>query len=144
MKNESGGTKTIAAEEKQSRLNALITGVLAAYAITCIALIGYAVLITYATFTGENLPLVVTVTSLLSAIVAGFDAARGAESRGWFWGIVAGLVYAAILVAIGVWVNRGFIVDSRTVTLFVLSVAGGGFGGVIGINLKDFRKSSAF
>ena len=141
MKAEASGVKTIVAEDKPSRLNALITGVLAAYAITCIVLIGYAVLITYASLTGENMPLVVTITSLASAVVAGFDAARGAESRGWFWGIVAGFIYAAILTAIGIWVNKGFVVDSRTVTLLVLSVAGGGLGGVIGINLGFMKKS---
>ena len=140
MKVESSGIKTVVAEEKMSRLNALITGVLAAYAITCIVLIGYALLITYGAHTGESMPLVVTVTSLVSVIVAGFDAAKGADSRGWFWGIVAGLIYAAILTAIGIWINRGFAVDSRTITLFVLSVAGGGFGGVIGINLGFMKK----
>lgn len=140
MKAEAKGSKTTASEEKGSRLSALVSGVLVAYAITSIVLIGYAVLITYASFTGQNLPLVVTVTSLFSVIVAGFDAAKGAENKGWFWGIVAGFIYAVILAAIGVWVNKGFTVDSRTVTLLVLSVAGGGLGGVAGINIGLFKK----
>ncbi len=129
------GVKAMVTEDAPSRFNALFTGILAAYGITAVVLIAYALLITYASFTGQNLPLVVTITSLISVIVAGFDAAKGAPSKGWLWGIVAGLIYALILVSIGVWVNKGFAMDSRTITLMVLSVAGGGLGGVIGINL---------
>ena len=123
-------------DDISSRISALVSGTLVAFAITCTVLIGYAMLITYSTFTGENLPLVVTLTCLISVIVAGFDSAKGAQSKGWMWGIFAGIAYALILVAIGIWVNRGFVVDTRTLTLIVLSIAGGGLGGVIGINLQ--------
>jgi len=119
-----------------SRVNALASGTLIAFAITCTVLIGYAMLITYSTFTGENIPLVVTLTCLVSVIVSGFDSAKGAPSKGWFWGIIAGAIYAVILVSIGVWVNRSFIIDTRTLTLIILSIAGGGLGGVLGINLR--------
>jgi len=125
-----------AMDDVSSRVSSLVSGVLIAYAITCMVLIGYAILITYSTFTGENLPLVVTLTCLVSVVVAGFDSAKGAQSKGWLWGILAGIAYAVILVAIGVWVNRGFAIDTRTVTLIILSIAGGGLGGVLGINLK--------
>ncbi|MDR1532645.1 MAG: TIGR04086 family membrane protein [Clostridiales bacterium] len=135
MKAESKTGQMPLANEK-SRVSALISGILIGYALTCIIIIGYAILITYSSLTGENLPLVVTVTCLASVIVAGFDAASGAESRGWLWGITAGFIYAVILAALGVWVNKGFALDSRTITLLVLSVAGGGLGGVIGINFK--------
>lgn len=118
------------------RMGALISGTLVAFAITCTVLIAYAMLITYSTFTGENLPLVVTLTCLASVIIAGFDAAKGANSRGWLWGIIAGAIYAIILTSIGVWINRGFVLDARSATLIILSIAGGGLGGVLGINLK--------
>ncbi|MCL2617331.1 MAG: TIGR04086 family membrane protein [Defluviitaleaceae bacterium] len=125
-----------ALDDVGSRVGALMSGTLVAFAITCIVLIGYAMLITYSTFTGEGLPIIVTITCLAAVIVAGFDAAKGAPSKGWLWGMMAGAIYAVILVAIGTWVNRGFDMDTRTLTLIVLSVAGGGLGGVLGINLK--------
>ncbi len=128
--------KGIATEDKQTQFMALLSGILIAYAITCIVFIGYAVLITYSSVTEQYIPIVVTVTSLISVIVAGFDASKGADSKGWMWGIIAGGIYAIILLCIGSWVNNGFVMDSRTVTLVVLSVAGGGLGGVIGINFK--------
>jgi len=122
---------------ESSRLSSLVSGVLVGYAITCIIFLGYSLLITYTSLTDEKMPLVVAGATLISVIVAGFDAAKGAENKGWFWGIMAGLVYALILMLIMTLVLKGFAVDSRTATVLVLSLAGGGLGGVIGINFKN-------
>ncbi|WP_250227586.1 TIGR04086 family membrane protein [Anaeropeptidivorans aminofermentans] len=116
--------------------SSIISGVLIAYAITCIVFIGYAILLTYTDMGEEGISLVVTITSIISAMVAGFDAAKGANSKGWMWGMIAGLIYALILVAIMTWVQKGFTMNSRLMTLIILSIASGGLGGVIGINMK--------
>ncbi len=129
-------TASYPTQENKSQFLALFSGVMVAYAITCIIFIGYAILITYSSVTEAHIPLVVTVTSLLSVIVAGFDASRGATKLGWLWGILAGLMYVIILIAIGYFINRAFTFDSRTVVLIVLALSGGGLGGVIGINFK--------
>ncbi|MDR2650296.1 MAG: TIGR04086 family membrane protein [Clostridiales bacterium] len=121
---------------ENSRFHSLVSGVLVGYAITCIIFLGYSMLITYTSLTEDKMPLVVAGATLISVIVAGFDAARGAENKGWFWGIVAGLIYALILLIIMTLVLKGFTVDSRTVTVLVLSLAGGGLGGVVGINFR--------
>ena len=122
--------------ELKKQIGNVISGVLIAYAITCIVFIGYAILLTYTNIAENNISLIVTITSILSVIVAGFDAAKDATGKGWFWGMIAGLIYAVILICIMTWVQREFRVDSRAVTLLILSVAGGGLGGVVGINLK--------
>ena len=121
--------------EKKTQVKALLIGVLVGYAITCIIFLGYSMLITYTSMSEKNLPVVVAVTTLLSVLVAGFDAARGAERKGWLWGMGAGLLYILIMMAAMMVIMKGFAVDSRTVTVAVLSVAGGGLGGVLGINL---------
>lgn len=122
--------------EVKKQIGNVITGVLIAYAITCIVFIGYAILLTYTNITENNISLIVTITSIISVIVAGFDSAKEAEGRGWLWGMIAGLVYAVVLICIMTWVQREFMIDSRAVTLLILSIAGGGLGGVIGINFK--------
>jgi putative membrane protein (TIGR04086 family) len=122
--------------KESSRMMSLVSGVLVGYALTCIIFLGYSMLITYTSLSEDNMPLVVAGVTLISVIVAGFDAARGAENKGWFWGIMAGLVYAIILLLIMTIVLKGFAMDSRTVTILVLSLAGGGLGGVLGINFK--------
>jgi putative membrane protein (TIGR04086 family) len=107
-----------------------------AYAITCIVFLSYAMLITYTNMSERNLPFVVAVTTLLSVMVAGFDAARGAETRGWLWGMLAGLIYVLIMAMIMVIMLPTFAVDMRTILVCVLGIAGGGLGGILGINLK--------
>jgi len=130
-------TKTkVVTEDKYSQLVALGIGLAVAYAITCIVFIAYAIFITYTEMTTDSLPLVVTITSIVSALIAGYDAAKAAHKRGWLWGLVAGLLYAVILVIIGYWIGQDFAFDLRTITTLLLSIAGGGLGGVIGINFS--------
>ena len=123
-------------ELHKTQIKHLTMGVLMAYAITCIVFLGYALLITYTDMSERNLPMVVAITTLLSVMVAGFDAAKGAHSRGWLWGMGAGLIYVLIMAIIMMIMLPTFAVDSRTITVTLLGVAGGGLGGILGINLK--------
>ena len=123
-------------QSQGKQIKALVIGVLVGYAITCIVFLGYSMLITYTGMTERNLPMVVAITTLLSVMVAGFDAAKGADNRGWLWGMGAGLVYILILTGLMTGVLQRFAVDTRTVTSIVLALAGGGMGGILGINMK--------
>ena len=129
-------THPLVTEENKSQIKQLIIGVLMGYAITSIVFLGYAMLITYTQMSERNLPVVVAVTTLLSVMIAGFDAAKGAAQRGWLWGMAAGFIYVAVLAIIMIVMLPGFFVDGRTVTVFVLSIAGGGLGGILGINIR--------
>ena len=127
---------SLVTEENKSQIKQLIIGVLMGYAITSIIFLAYAMLITYTQMSERNLPVVVAVTTLLSVMIAGFDAAKGAPQRGWLWGMGAGFIYVAVLAVIMVVMIPGFLVDGRTVTVVVLSIAGGGLGGILGINIR--------
>ena len=122
---------------ESSRIHSLISGVLVGYAITCIIFLAYSMLITYTPLTEENMPLVLAIAALISVIVAGFDSARGAENKGWFWGIMAGLIYALILVFIMTLIRKEFFFTFETGLVMLICLAGGGLGGVVGINLKN-------
>lgn len=119
-----------------TQLKHLAFGVLMAYAITCIVFLAFAMLVTYTDMSERSLPMVVAVTTFLSVMVAGFDAAKGAHQKGWLWGMGAGLAYVIIMALIMVSMLPTFAVDGRTVTVVVLGIAGGGLGGILGINLK--------
>ena len=123
-------------QSQGKQIKSLVIGVLMGYAITCIVFLGYSMLITYTGMTERNLPMVVAVTTLLSVMVAGFDAAKGADSRGWMWGMGAGLLYILILTGLMMSVLQRFAVDTRTITSIVLALAGGGMGGILGINMR--------
>ena len=123
-------------QSQGKQIKPLVIGVLVAYAITCIIFLAYSMLITYTGMSERNLPMVVAVTTLLSVIVAGYDAAKGAESRGWLWGMAAGLIYILILIGLMMSVLQRFAVDTRTITSIILALAGGGMGGILGINMN--------
>ena len=107
-----------------------------AFAITAIIFIGYAILLTYSPVGEEHLTLIITATSIISIAVAGFDVAKSSENRGWLWGITAGLIYALVLILIGVFTANKIIFSTQTFALILLAAASGGVGGIIGINFK--------
>lgn len=114
-----------------------LKGVAIAYAITIIVFIAYAILLTYTQLTEKQIPMVVTITTIISVIVAGYDSAKSANSKGWLWGMTAGLIYAVILIIIGVITTKGNIkIEFSTVAMMIMAIAGGGLGGMIGINRK--------
>ncbi|MDR1210367.1 MAG: TIGR04086 family membrane protein [Clostridiales bacterium] len=119
-------------------IKALFFGTLIAYAITCIAFVVCAVMLRFTGFSEDSVPLFVTITSVVAVLVAGFDAAKGANGGGWFWGMIAGGIYAVLWILFGILFTKSFSPDARMATIIALSVAGGGLGGMIGIN---FRKS---
>ena len=102
---------------RKKQLLTLLIGELIAYAITSAAFIGCAVALTYTNFKESSVPIIVTLTCVISAAVAGFDAAKGVRVKGWLWGLAAGFVYAVIFVLIGRIMSESFSFDVRTLTL---------------------------
>ena len=126
----------IITKEKRTSILTMLKATLIAYAITCISFIACALLLRYTAFKEENVSIFVTITCVLSVLISGFDSAKSVPKNGWFWGLVAGAVYAVIWVFFGILFTVNFGIDSRTLTIVILSIAAGGLGGVIGINLK--------
>ena len=124
------------ADDNKPQIIQLIKGVMMGYAITCIIFLAYAMLITYTQMSERSLPIVIAVTTLLSVMIAGFDASKGAPSRGWMWGMIAGFIYMAVLGVIMIVMLPGFSADTRTLTVIMLSLAGGALGGILGINIR--------
>ena len=122
-------------DEKRYQIKRLVIGLAIGYAITAIVFLGYAMLITYTQMSERSLPMVVAITTVLSVLVAGFDAARGASKKGWLWGMGAGGAYVLLLALFMMVMLPNFGVDMRTFTVVVLAVAGGGIGGMLGINV---------
>jgi len=122
--------------EKNSPAKALAIGIAIAYLITFIVFIVYALLLTYTEITEKNIPLVVMITVVFSVAIAGFNAARGADKKGWLWGMGAGLIYSAIMLLIGISAVPVFSFGAKTIMIIVLSIASGGLGGIVGINAK--------
>ena len=101
----------------------MLKGMMIAYAVTCIIFITYGILLTYTDITEEKIPLTALCCTVISA-------------RGILWGIFAGLVYGAILFVLDGIAGSGFSVIGSKGLMMLLAAAGGGVGGILGINMK--------
>ncbi|MCL1936107.1 MAG: TIGR04086 family membrane protein [Defluviitaleaceae bacterium] len=117
-------------------IKSLFSGVLIGYAITITVFIGYAILLTHTNLSENNISLVVSITSVVSVLVAGFDSARYQQKKGWAWGVASGFLYGLLLILLMMIFQGGTISSGRSFSLLILSLAGGGLGGVLGINFK--------
>lgn len=105
-----------------------------AYALTCIVFIVYAMLLTYANVSENQIPLVAMVCTAVCCAVAGFDCAKSAKSRGLFWGMGAGAVYVILLFLISIVSMDQFVISPAKFTSVLVGICGGGVGGILGIN----------
>jgi len=122
--------------EKEWRLFEILKGNVIAYMITAIIFIAAALLLTYTGLPETSISLIAILTTIISAFIAGYDAAKGAKARGWFWGMSSGMVYAILLILIGSLVGKSLALTSRTITLLIIAIGSGALGGMIGINVK--------
>lgn len=119
-----------------NQFKCLIGGVSIGYAITVIIFIFYAILLTYTNLSDKNMDIVVIITTVLSVMIAGFDTTKNANSKGLMWGVLAGLLYAMILLFVSTLIDGKMIFDAETIITFLVAMASGGIGGIIGINKK--------
>lgn len=117
-------------------LISLTKGTILAYIITTCVFIIYGILLTYTDTTEENMQMIVMITTVVSVLISGFVVARGVNSKGLIYGMVSGLIYAIIMIMIGLCVLPSIKFSFKLIMILILSICGGGVGGIIGINLK--------
>ncbi|WAH38428.1 TIGR04086 family membrane protein [Alicyclobacillus dauci] len=64
------------------------------------------------------------------------SASRCVDSRGWFYGGLTGLLYALLMVAIGIFVYNTFTIDGSGLFRVLLMAVIGAFGGMIGMSTR--------
>lgn len=123
-------------KSKSSPVIALFKGILISYIITLIVFLIFALLITYTDVSEKHLYTVVRVTTAVVCALSGLITAASANKGGLVWGIISGLCYVVLMCVIGFALVPQYGITSKILVSLMLAVAGGGVGGVIGINLK--------
>ncbi len=116
-------------------LRALIAGVLACAALALIAaaILG---LVMYRTLLPEAvLPNIMGAINLVALVCGGYFAGRKAGTMGWLNGGLAGLVYTAILLAMGLFFFPGPVAALTALRRLLVGFVLAALGGTAGVNL---------
>lgn len=70
----------------------------------------------------------------IAIFFGGILGSRAAAERGWYYGGMVGLLYAVIMVCIGLIVYDTFAIDANGLFRILLMSLIGSFGGIIGVN----------
>lgn len=114
----------------------LLRGMGIAFAITCIVLIAYGILLTYTSLSEESLPMVSLICTAVSAAAAGYDWAACMKKKGLLWGALAGVVYGVGLYLITSLAADSFALELSGIMTLIVAAAAGAIGGILGVNRK--------
>ena len=112
---------------------AALKGIGVGLGITCIIFAVCALILTYTDADESFTGIVSTVSTALSAVAAGFITAKNRGKNGLVTGMLAGLAYGVILLAISAAAGGGP-VSLSSLACLVTAIAGGGIGGILGVN----------
>lgn len=115
------------------RLVALLKCLMAAYLITGALLLLVAGLL-YRFSLGENvIDISIIVIYCISSLLAGLFFSKGASSRRFIWGMMAGAAYFVIICAVSVAVEPDFVpVSNSCITTLMICLGSGMLGGMLG------------
>lgn len=103
------------------------------------ALIGAGVVAVWAqihALTDNQLTAYAYVVHCVSVLFGALGASRAANERGWYYGGMAGLFYALVMVVLSLIVYNTFSFDATGLFRVLLMTLIGAFGGILGVALK--------
>ncbi len=138
LKNKKNKGKTTKQKKRndngeKSLLLSAIKGLGTAFAITCIVFVICAFVITYTDIKDSFVGIVSIICTAVSALAAGKIWASAFGKNGLIMGAMAGAVYGIILLGISV-ASGGGPLTLGAGTCVIVAAAGGGIGGIIGVN----------
>jgi putative membrane protein (TIGR04086 family) len=113
----------------------IIYSVILAYILTILIFMIFAGLITYSDFSENQIPSVVTGTTIIGVLIAGILSGRNSQSKGWFSGAIAGVIYVIILIILGAIILKNASFSRQVINIIIMGLVVGSIGGIIGINI---------
>lgn len=90
----------------------------------------------YGKLADTSLVLAAYVIHCIAVLFGALATGKATTDKGWFYGGLTGLVYAILMIVIGVALYNTFTVDKAGMFRILLMILIGCFGGIIGRNLK--------
>lgn len=120
-----------------SAMKGFAQGVLAGAVFTVLAFALFAFLLAYTKLPEQSVPVIAVSTEGIGAAIAGFAAAKGAKSRGFFTGLISGVLYMGMIWMISLLSGSGITMGSHLFTMLGVSASSGALGGIFGVNTED-------
>lgn len=90
----------------------------------------------YGEMSDSHLVIAAYVIHCFAVLFGSIAAGRSSSDRGWFYGGMTGLVYAILMILIGIVIYNSFSVDQAGLFRVLLMILIGAFGGIIGLNTQ--------
>lgn len=118
---------------KSERIVALLKCLMAAYAVTAIMLAILAALLYKLQLAENTVEIGIIVVYVISSLLAGLFFSKGAKSRRFLWGMVAGAAYFLIICALSMAMEPDFdVLSNSCMTTMFICVGSGMLGGMLG------------
>ncbi len=119
---------------EKSILPPALKGIGVGLGVTCVIFAVCALVLTYTDMDESYVGIISTVCTALSAAAAGYISAKGRGKRGLITGALTGIAYGIILLVISA--AAGGPIDMNCLSFMITAAAGGGIGGILGVNAK--------
>lgn len=113
-----------------------VKGIIAAYIFVLFVFLIMALLITYTDIPEALIPMVSSITLIVSVSIGGMYVGTKTKKKGWLNGGLEGVVYILLLIVVSWAFIDDFSFDRYVVYKGIIGVVSGGVGGIIGVNLK--------
>lgn len=122
-------------EKERPAAISCVLNLITAYAVTVVLVLLFALILCYTDISEAWISRGARIITVFSVALAGALCARGGK-RGWLVGGVSGVLYMAILYAIGYFAFGGVELGPDAALKLVYGAVAGIVGGIIGINMK--------
>src|SRR5699024_6136606 len=114
----------------------LLKSLVLSYIVTLGLVLIMAIMLTYTPLKEKSIPLLNTITMMISIITGAIYLTLKIGEKGWLNGGIVGVVYYLILLLINIIFIKNHSIDIYTTSKIIISLVTGVIGGMIGINLK--------
>lgn len=114
----------------------VLYGLVASFVTAFVAILITTLIMGWTSVAEANLSAITYVLNMVAVVVGSVLAARQAGVKGWYYGGLTGLAYAVLITLLGVMMAAGPVFNLNNLFQTILMGLVGGFGGMIGVNLK--------
>jgi putative membrane protein (TIGR04086 family) len=114
----------------------MLKSLLICFIISFVMILVYALILSFSSISDASMSKVTQTILIISVAISSAYGGKKTRRRGWMFGSVLGLIFAALLIPFGMAVGQAFVMDMFLVAKLLVTAAVGAIGGIIGVNLN--------